>query len=195
MRTVTLGEILTERATGIGGQPTIIYKDEPITHAELDNRVNRFAHALMDQGVGREDKVATMLNNCHEFIVSFFACAHLGSVAVPVNIFHKERELDYLLWDSEVVAPVTNPSFAEFYTRIENEPPGFKWLIVNGEYPQGLKFSEVEEGTSGEAVDMGVEEENVAEILYTSVTTGEPKGVMLTHGNLFFHSDAIIAVL
>ncbi len=145
--------------------------------------------------MGRDDKVAIMLNNCPEFIVSFFACAGLGAVAVPVNIFYKERELEFLLRDSDAVALVANPAFAELYSAIEDKPPGFRWLIVNGPYPEGLQFQELEEGASPEPLDVKVAEDDVAEILYTSGTTGVPKGTMLTQGNLFFHADAIIGVL
>jgi len=192
---LTLKELLQARAAEIGDHPAVIYKDRPITYRELEARVNRFARALMELGVERGDKVAVMLNNCPEFIISYFACAYLGAVAVPVNIFYKEKELEYLLRDSDAVALVANPSFAEFYSKIEEKPPGFKWLIVNGPCPGGLQFQELEDGASLEPLDARVEEEEVAEILYTSGTTGEPKGTMLTQGNLFFHADAIIQVL
>jgi long-chain acyl-CoA synthetase len=192
---LTLTDILREKASIIGDRPAVIYKDEPITYSELEARVNRFAQALGGLGIGRGDKVAIMLDNRPEFIVSYFACACLGAVAVPVNIFYKERELDYLLRDSDAVALVANPAFAEFYSRIEEKPPGFKWLIVNGDYAEGLQFSELEEQASSEPVETTAGEDDVAEILYTSGTTGVPKGTMLTHGNLFFHADAIIGVL
>ena len=149
---MTLTDILREKASSIGDRTAVIYRDEPVTYSELEARVNRFAQALAGLGVGRGDKVAIMLNNCPEFIVSYFACACLGAVAVPVNIFYKERELDYLLRDSDAVALVANPAFAEFYSRIEEKPPGFKWLIVNGDYTEGLRFSELEDQAPYEPV-------------------------------------------
>jgi long-chain acyl-CoA synthetase len=192
---LTLKELLQSRAAETGDEPAVIYRDEPISYRELEARVNRFANALADLGVGRDDKVAVMLNNCPEFIVTFFACSYLGAVAVPVNIFYKERELEFLLRDSDAVALVANPAFAEFYSKIEEKPPLFKWLIVNGDYPEGLNFDELEAKGSDDEVEVAVGEEDVAEILYTSGTTGVPKGTMLTQGNLFFHADAIIQVL
>jgi long-chain acyl-CoA synthetase len=192
---LTLKELLRARVAEIGDRPAVIYKDQPITYRELEARVNRFARALVDLGVGRGDKVAIMLDNCPEFIVSFFACVGLGAVAVPVNVFYKERELEFLLRDSDAVALVANPSFAQFYSAIEEKPPGFRWLIVNGPYPDGLQFQELEDKATPEPLDAVVEKDDVAEILYTSGTTGVPKGTMLTQGNLFFHADAIIQVL
>lgn len=192
---MTLKELLTSRAAETGDRPAVIYRDQPISYRELEARVVRFANALAGLGVGRDDKVAIMLNNCPEFIVAFFACSYLGAVAVPVNIFYKERELEFLLRDSDAVALVANPAFAEFFSRIEEKPPLFKWLIVNGDYPEGLRFAELEAGASHEPVRVEVSEDDVAEILYTSGTTGVPKGTMLTQGNLFFHADAIIQVL
>ena len=142
---LTLKELLQSRAADMGDRPAVIYKDEPISYRELEARVTRFANALADLGVGRDDKVAVMLNNCPEFIVTFFACSYLGAVAVPVNIFYKERELEFLLRDSDAVALVATPTFAEFFSKIEEKPPLFKWLIVNGPYPEGLQFEELED--------------------------------------------------
>lgn len=192
---LTLKELLQSRAAETGDRPAVVFENEPISYRELETRVTRFANALSDLGVGRDDKVAVMLNNCPEFIVTFFACSYLGAVAVPVNIFYKERELEFLLRDSDAVALVANPVFAEFFTRIVEKPPLFEWLIVNGPYPEGLQFAELESGASDEPVEVEVGSGDVAEILYTSGTTGVPKGTMLTQGNLFFHADAIIGVL
>ncbi|NPV60458.1 MAG: long-chain-fatty-acid--CoA ligase [Actinobacteria bacterium] len=192
---MTLKELLKSRAAEAGDRPAVIYRDEPISYRELEARVTRFANALADLGVGRDDKVAIMLNNCPEFIVAFFACSYLGAVAVPVNIFYKERELEFLLRDSDAVALVATPAFAEFFTKIEERPPLFRHLIVTGSYPEGMLFQDLEEGASSAPAEAAVSEDDVAEILYTSGTTGVPKGTMLTQGNLFFHADAIIQVL
>jgi long-chain acyl-CoA synthetase len=192
---LTLKELLQSRAAETGDRPAVIYKDEPTSYRELEARVTRFANALAGLGVGRDDKVAVMLNNCPEFIVTFFACSYLGAVAVPVNIFYKERELEFLLRDSDAVALVATPAFAEFFSKIEETPPLFKWLVVTGPYGEGLQFGELEAKASAEPLEVDVGEEDVAEILYTSGTTGVPKGTMLTQGNLFFHADAIIQVL
>ncbi len=195
MVALTLKELLQSRAAETGDRPAVIYSGEPVSYRELEARVTRFANALADLGVGRDDKVAIMLNNCPEFIVTYFACSWLGAVAVPVNIFYKERELEFLLRDSDAVALVASPAFAEFFTRIEKKPPLFKWLITTGPCEEGLLFQEVEAGGSDEPLAAEVTEDDVAEILYTSGTTGVPKGTMLTQGNLFFHADAIIQVL
>lgn len=192
---MTLKELLRSRAAEMGDRPAVIYRDAPISYRELEARVARFANALADLGVGRDDKVAIMLDNCPEFIVTFFACSCLGAVAVPVNIFYKERELDFLLRDSDAVALVATPAFAEFFSRIEEKPPLCKRLITTGPCPGGLLFKDLEEKGAGGPPDVDVREDDVAEILYTSGTTGVPKGTLLTQGNLFFHADAIIQVL
>jgi long-chain acyl-CoA synthetase len=187
--------MLEARAAAIGDRPAIIYKDEPVTYNTIVARAQRFAHALKKLGVGPDDKVAIMLKNCPEFIVSYFACSYLGAVAVPVNIFYKERELEYLLRDSDAVALIADPAFAEFYSKIGSRPPLFKWLITNGPYREGMEFAGLEAEAPGTPFKAECTEDSVAEILYTSGTTGDPKGTMLTHGNLLFHADAIIQVL
>ena len=98
--------MLEARASSIGNKPALIFRDQPVTYSQLLARAQRFAHALHSLGIRPNDKVAIMLNNCPEFIVTYFACAYIGAVAVPVNIFYKERELEYLLRDSDSVALV-----------------------------------------------------------------------------------------
>ncbi|MEI6186381.1 MAG: long-chain-fatty-acid--CoA ligase [Dehalococcoidia bacterium] len=187
--------MLEARASSIGNKPAIIFKDQPVTYSQLLARAQRFAHALHGLGVRPDDKVAIMLNNCPEFIVTYFACAYIGAVAVPVNIFYKERELEYLLRDSDSVALVANPAFAEHYSKIENKPPLFKHLVVNGAYREGLDFSKLEADAPSSPFKALCREDSIVEILYTSGTTGEPKGTMLTHANLFFHADVIVNLL
>jgi len=187
--------MLEARASTIGNKTAIIYKDQPVTYSQLLARAQRFAHALQGLGIKPDDKVAIMLNNCPEFIVTYFACAYLGAVAVPVNIFYKERELEYLLRDSDSVALVANPAFAEHYSKIENKPPLFKHLIVNGAYREGKEFSKLEAEAQSSPFKALCREDSIVEILYTSGTTGEPKGTMLTHANLFFHADVIVNLL
>lgn len=190
-----LAAMLEAQASSIGAKPAIIYKDQPVSYSQLLARVQRFAHALKKLGVKPDDKVAIMMNNCPELVIAYFACAYLGAVAVPVNIFYKERELEYLLRDSDAVALIANPTFAEFYSKIERKPPLFKWLIVNGSYREGLEFAKLEAGAPAGSFKAQCTEGSVAEILYTSGTTGDPKGTLLTHKNLFFHADAIIKLL
>jgi long-chain acyl-CoA synthetase len=190
-----LPAMLEARASRIGDKPALIYKDQPVTYSQLLSRVNKLAHALKKLGVKRNDKVAIMLNNCPEFMVTYFACAYLGAVAVPVNIFYKERELEYLLRDSDSVALVTNPAFAEHFSKIADKPPLFKHLIVNGAYREGLEFSKLEAEAPSTPFKALCKEKDVVEILYTSGTTGVPKGTMLTHSNLFFHADTIVGLL
>lgn len=190
-----LSELLKRQASLMPDRTAVVYRDRPITYGEIARRVNRFANALSGLGLGEGDKVAIMLNNCPEFIVSYFACARLGAVAVPVNIFYKERELEYLLRDSDAAALIINPAFAEFHSRIAVKPPQMKWLISTGPYREGITFAELEEGPPGDKRGAKGREDAVIEILYTSGTTGELKGTMLTHGNLLFHARAIIDLL
>jgi long-chain acyl-CoA synthetase len=187
--------MLESKAASIGTRAAVIYKDQPVTYNELLSRAQRFAHALKDLGIKPDDKVALMLNNCPEYIISYFACAYLGAVAVPVNIFNKERELEYLLRNSDSVALIASPAFAEIFSKIENKPPLFKWLIVNGSYREGLEFSKLEAAAKAGPFEAQCTGESVAEILYTSGTTADPKGTMLTHTNLFFHANAITNLL
>jgi long-chain acyl-CoA synthetase len=156
----------------------LICSEESITYAELDARVGRVAGGLKALGVQKGDRVAMVLGNSIEFVVVMFAIARLGAMAVPLNVRHQLAE------NSQIIEDCAAKVVVHEYDLTDRVPepaalPSLKHAIAvrrDGGEPLGdlSSASPVTEATP-------VDEEDAATILYTSGTTGRPKGAMLTH--------------
>ncbi len=156
------------------------------TWGELDSRVTMLAGALSRRGVGFGDRVLILMLNRTEFIESVLAANLLGAIAVPVNFRMTPPEIAFLVSDCEARIVVTEPVLAAVATAVRELDPILADVIVaGGTTEEGLLGYEdilAEEGAAPELVD--IPNESPALIMYTSGTTGRPKGAVLTHVNL-----------
>ncbi len=190
-------------------KPAVIFLEKSYTYAELDRMSDRFAAALSAMGIGRGDRVATMLPNSAQHVIAFYGILKAGAVIVPFNVMLKGEEAGYILEDAgakalvvlDVVYPlvkgeverlgidhVITVHVKDFAGPGADVPP-----LLAGEkaVPEGtVDFMEIVAGGAGKPPEATLEStEELAMILYTSGTTGFPKGAMVTHGN--FHSAAV----
>jgi fatty-acyl-CoA synthase len=156
----------------------LVFDDKRTSYAALDERVRRLAAVLRDRGVGVGDRVAYLGPNHPAFLETFFATAAIGAVFVPLNTRLAAPELTYMLDDSGASVLVFGPEHADVVARIADRPALTQRIAVAGEYEQLLA------GAPAEPVDAAVALDDICMIMYTSGTTGHPKGAMLTHGNL-----------
>ncbi|MBA3066310.1 long-chain fatty acid--CoA ligase [bacterium] len=178
---------LAKAAEKFPKKKAVFYENSVFSFSEVIDKIDRFAGLLTSRGIKKGDNVAVLLRNSPELIYSFFACWKIGAAVVPLNFFYTSGELIYILNDSRALILVSNDSFAEHFTRIKEEVNNIKEIISwdNQELP--------EKQHGGEKILP----EDTAAILYTSGTTGHPKGAILTHKN--FLSDvascrAVVAV-
>ncbi|MGO9418955.1 class I adenylate-forming enzyme family protein [Roseiarcus sp.] len=156
----------------------LICDDERLTYLDLEDRVSRVAGGLRALGVGKGDRVALVLGNSIEFVVVLFAVARLGAVSVPLNTRHQLAENRHIIEDCSAKVVVHERDLAD---RIPapGTPPSLKHMVSirrdDGAPLAGLI------GARPVTRPEAVEEEETATILYTSGTTGRPKGAMLTH--------------
>ena len=190
-----LGKMLEATCRTYPERVSLIYKDATVSYAELDRAVNAFGNRLKALGVTQGDKVAIMLPNIPEFIVSYFAVLKLGAVAVTINSMSTSHELLYLLDNCDARACITVPSSAKRFKGIRNSLPRFEHLITTDENPGTLS---IQGSLEEEAVEMELPEitgEDPAVMIYTSGLTGKPLGAVLTHGNLSTQSILLEEVL
>jgi long-chain acyl-CoA synthetase len=159
------------------------------TFNEVNAKANCIANGLMKLGVRKGDRVTLFLPNCPEFFFWFFGAIKMGAIVNPLNIMLKERELDYMVEDCEPSVIVTEPEMTEEIVKICSSKGhgGVKKIIVVGDY-EGENILRYENWAAEQSQDFSaiqVDESDVAAILYTSGTTGQPKGAMLTHSNLW----------
>jgi fatty-acyl-CoA synthase len=188
--------VLERRATEDGARPFLIHGDRRTTYAQLDQRATALAAALNELGVERGDRIAIDLPNWPEFIISMFATAKLGAVMVPLNPRYSVPELQYMLRHSEATAVISAEVFNEtdylqLFEGFLAQLPDLRYLVTVGEadlwYDDRIyQFEDLL--SSGEGRELPAAEvdpaHDVFAILYTSGTTGKPKGVALTHANL-----------
>jgi long-chain acyl-CoA synthetase len=190
----TLGALLEQRAVGSSDKIYLYWKDEQVSYAEFDRRVNQVANGLRGLGVGAGQKVALLLRNCPEFLYTFFACAKLGAVAVPINPQLKSDEIHYILDNSESVALIAGPEFAPIIEQVAPMCPQLGVVCYTGSaVPAGqLGFNAFWEQPDSAPTET-VTPDTIVSIIYTSGTTGRPKGVLLSHANYIHNTWSCVS--
>lgn len=170
------------------------------SYAEFEETVGRFASALQNLGVQKGDNVAFLLGNTPHFIISLYATMRIGATAVPINPIYTADEISYIVRNGDIKAiialdmllPLVEAGAKAFpqveaYIVCETTPDiGEKYAQLSESAKAKTKlFSHVLANTSLSIDPVPVQEDDTAIILYTSGTTGHPKGAMLTHSNLF----------
>jgi long-chain acyl-CoA synthetase len=176
---------------------------QPISHNEVAERVRHAARGLSSLGVRRGDRVAILSENRPEWAIADFACLNVGLTDVPIYPTLPADQVAYMLKDSGTVAVfVSNKLQAEKIREVRSQLPALKTVIGFDEIPglTNMSMTELEKrGTQGETREsiatyredaLTVKPDDLATIIYTSGTTGEPKGVMLTHNNIYSNVEA-----
>ncbi|MEV2233148.1 long-chain fatty acid--CoA ligase [Streptomyces phaeochromogenes] len=186
MRNEGLGSWPARRARKTPHRTALIHGDTTVTYAGLYERTNRLAHALRDSGVRRGDRIAYLGPNHPSYLETLFAAGTLGAVFVPLNTRLAGPELAYQLTDSGAKALVYGPTFGGLVAGLPGNSDVRTYVEVGAEYDQLLGAA------SDEAIDEPVIPDDTCIIMYTSGTTGRPKGAMLTHGNLTWNAVNVL---
>ena len=189
---MTLADVLAESARLHGDETAVIYEDDTLSYGELADRVSRIASSLHSLGIEKGDHVAVWMPNNLEFLPIYFGIAAAGAVMVPMNTRYRTHEARYILSDSKAKAIFMVPRFLkmQYDEMLREVAPSLEHLehavILNQDADVGVPSMTygvfLSAGRDAELPD--VMDEDVSQILYTSGTTGKPKGVMLSHANV-----------
>ncbi len=169
------------------------------TYQQFYDRILRLSICLKGLGVGKNDKVAVLLPNCHYFLEAYYGVAQIGAISVPINYRLSPGEIAFILEDSESKILIVDPMFEKKVEAIREKTRRIERILWTGEEktPPGPLDLNVEKALQKAGDDslpgIFVSEEDVAQIYYTSGTTGRPKGVMLSHKNVTTHALGTIA--
>jgi long-chain acyl-CoA synthetase len=186
---LNLGTILQASAADRPDHPAIKLGERTLAYAQLDRAARGVATALRARGVAPGDKVALLIPNVPEFTIAYFGILYAGATVVPINVLAAAPEVHYFLEDSEAKLLVAHPFFAESARR--GAADAGRPLVLAGGGPGKGTLEEMEE-----ADPIGfphpTSADDTAVILYTSGTTGKPKGAELTHSNLFLNCAFVV---
>ena len=157
-----------------------VAEDITLTYGELDAMSARIAASLAARHLQPGDRVALLLGNCHEFIASFLACIKSGLIVVPIGIRQQRAELEFLLNDCGAKAILFEADLAHIVPSLEEVASLTRRIAVHGAVDGAEPFAALDLAGQ-DAPDWQPREDDVAVILYTSGTTGKPKGARLTH--------------
>ena len=186
-------EQLLSSALLIDENREVIYDgNRRLTYHELQTEATWLASGLQQLGVEKGDRVAVCLPNWHEFIVVLFSLSKIGAILIPLNIRYRTDEVEYILKDSGAKAvfvseQVDENNHIKMFSDLKNHVSSLEHIVpVRCEQDSLLSYNGLlETGKKNELLqEMPITSEDVFTILYTSGTTGKPKGVMLLHRNV-----------
>ncbi|WP_216828727.1 o-succinylbenzoate--CoA ligase [Alkalihalobacterium elongatum] len=168
-----------------------IFLNESTTFRELHQKVNQFAHSLSQQGIEKGDTIALLLGNSPEFVIAYYGTLSAGATVVPVNPTFTAREIEYILSNSKAKGVIADASLHTTLSEVQQNVTSLAFTVYSKPVEGELAFDSFINHTIEKFDGPVVEEDDVAVILYTSGTTGSPKGVMLTHKNLQSNAEAV----
>ncbi|GGU57622.1 acyl-CoA synthetase [Streptomyces daghestanicus] len=186
MRNEGLGSWPARRARKTPHRTALIHHDTTVTYALLHERTTRLAHALRARGLRRGDRIAYLGPNHPSYLETLFAAGTLGAVFVPLNTRLAGPEIAYQLTDSGAKALIHGPSHAGLVAGLPGGTDVRACVEVGAEYEEMIAQAD------GDPIDEAVTADDTCVIMYTSGTTGRPKGAMLTHSNLIWNAVNVL---
>jgi fatty-acyl-CoA synthase len=183
---LVIGDIVRLNAKRYPDKRAIIMGDDCLTFHELNNLANQLAYGLLSTRVAPGDRVGILAHNCLQYAIINYAVAKIGAILVPINFRFKEDELTYVINNSQPKALFFGE---EFLSLLHNSMPGFSatpHLIPIDSKPleSGYSLSTLMAGQSTSNPAIEVKPSEPAAIMYTSGTTGFPKGVLASHSSI-----------
>ncbi len=183
---MNLAVILNHHALYRPDHLAVVYGDQRFTYAEFNRRVNRVAHGLLRAGVVKGDKVATILPNTLELLEIYWAAAKIGAVVVPLSNLLRGQGLARLLNDSDTALVVTDRAFVEHLDPLRAELPQIaptRYYLIDGDDVSGYRHYRelVTDVSDANPTGIAIHPDDPYNIIYSSGTTGLPKGIVLTH--------------
>jgi acyl-CoA synthetase (AMP-forming)/AMP-acid ligase II len=184
-----LGKILTSTAHKFPKRIALICEKERMTYQEYNGRANRLANGLLRLGLKKGDKVAVLLFNSIPLVETLFASAKIGGVFTPINFRFTAEEVFYILDHSDARFFIYGEEFSELVEKIRPRLNNVEFYISFGESgsPSILNYEACLRGSLAQEPDVSLSEKDECQLMYTSGTTGKPKGALLTHENLLWN--------
>ena len=188
---LNIADLAEHAIDAVPDRVALICGDDQLTYAQLEEKANRLAHYLLDQGVKKDDKVGLYCRNRNEIVIAMLGIVKAGAILVNVNYRYVEGELRYLFENSDMVALVHERQYSDRVANVLPDTTAVKTVLVvedgsASDYQRygGVEFySAIEQGSPER--DFGERSADDIYLLYTGGTTGFPKGVMWRHEDIY----------
>jgi acyl-CoA synthetase (AMP-forming)/AMP-acid ligase II len=198
---VNVGDSLTRSAARYPDAPSLVDGTRRLTYREFNRLVNRFAAGLAGRGYQRHDALALASGNSIEFLVTYYACAKLGLVCVPVNLGWRPDEVGYVLGHSRARGLVIESQLVPALAETISKQPGVADIVVipgpgadtsgrSGEIETAVTFADLVADNDAEPECLVADRDPIS-YLYTSGTTSAPKGVVGNHTSIYLESLSV----
>ena len=184
---MNLIELADQNLERFGEHTTIVFNDLEHTNLHLFNNANRLANGLINLGIKRGDKLLVMLMNSPEVFISYQGILRTGATIIPVIFLLSPNEVAHILKNSGATAIITSKAFLENVNQARKGIDTLKHVIIveDEKIPETIAFSNLLKNSPDKCPNVHIKDDDMAVILYTSGTTGVPKGVILAHQNLY----------
>lgn len=187
---MNLSQIWRDNIETFGTYPVLIYEGDEYTNVQCDDLSSRLANTLADLGVKQGDRVVVTMPNCPEVVIAFGGILKTGAAVVPVMPLLQAQEVRYILQDCRPKVVLTTETLATKVEKAAEEVQVPPQIYTLDESDSSRSLRQTVERASTVAPGTDVNEDDEAALLYTAGTTGNPKGVMLTHKNLYSNAKA-----
>ena len=182
---MNIANVLISTTKKFHSKPAVIFKDQPISFLALSDNVFKLANALLKSGIKKSDKAAIYLPNNPEYIYSYLALFSLGATVVPLDYMLTEDELVSCLSHCQAKLLIAKEKEALSLENLKKRVPGLENIIVLEESKNNFKlFQDVLNSARPLPVEIEINDRDPALIMYTSGTTGSPKGILLNYKHL-----------
>lgn len=189
---MNLIDFVKERAREFGSKVFLWEKETSFTYREFDLVTDRMAAALQSLGMKKGDHAAVLFPNSIDTVLCYFSIIKAGGTAIPINPLYTPREIVFILNDSEARFLLAAGHFQKVIEGIQSQVPSLTLAIFRGEEDTSILKAVERRAPSGHSLrPIDLSSKDNAIIFYTSGTQGQPKGVMLTHGNFTFSGPNI----
>lgn len=176
-----------------GNKEGVVCENLRFTYRKFDERCDQLSAALLRLGLRKGERVAFLSFNCHRLLEGYYGVPQVGAILLPLNIRLAPEELAYIVNDAEPALLFFDPEFIPLLEALRPRIPSVRHYVAlrssPPEWAHPNSYDEILAEAEPAAIDYReIDENSVAELFYTSGTTAHPKGVMLTHRNLYLHA-------
>ncbi|WP_088012038.1 long-chain-fatty-acid--CoA ligase [Gottfriedia acidiceleris] len=166
------------------------FLNQSVTYKELDSMVDKVASGLYTKGIRKGDRIALLLGNSPEFITAYYGILRTGASVVPINPIFTTNEISYIISNSKAKAVIASSAIKSTLSSVVNQLDSLEMIFYTQELESDNSWEKLIQNSNNVFVAPPIYENDLAVILYTSGTTGQPKGAMLSHHNLVSNAES-----